>query len=191
MIDLALSGYAERPACPPAFPYNRNAAVAYAHKWAYQRNPAYYNYDKLGGDCTNFASQCVFAGSGVMNSTPVYGWFYFNSNQKAPAWTGVPYFYNFMTRAKYSFLPRGKCSPGPFGVESGMEDVLPGDLVQLNFNGEEFGHTPVIVSIGNPPSLANILVAAHTYDADNKPLAAYDVLSMRFIHILGVYQKIK
>jgi hypothetical protein len=36
--------------------YDRSAAVAYAHKWAYSRNPAYYNYDKLGGDCTNFAS---------------------------------------------------------------------------------------------------------------------------------------
>ena len=48
-------------------PYNRLAAVQYAHKWAYGRNPAFYDYEQIGGDCTNFASQCVYAGSGIMN----------------------------------------------------------------------------------------------------------------------------
>ena len=38
--------------------YDRGKAVAYAHKWAFGRNPAYYNFDKIGGDCTNFTSQC-------------------------------------------------------------------------------------------------------------------------------------
>ena len=70
--------------------YDRNAVVLYAHQWAYGRNPAFYDYEHLGGDCTNFASQCVFAGSGVMNFTPTFGWYYIDSNQKAPAWTGVP-----------------------------------------------------------------------------------------------------
>ena len=56
--------------------YDRNAVVLYAHQWAYGRNPAFYDYEHLGGDCTNFASQCVFAGSGVMNFTPTFGWYY-------------------------------------------------------------------------------------------------------------------
>ena len=30
-------------------PYNRNVAVAYARRWALDRNLAYYNFDKLGG----------------------------------------------------------------------------------------------------------------------------------------------
>ena len=50
--------------------YNRANAVAYAKKWAYGRNPKYYDFSDLGGDCTNFASQCIYAGSGVMNYTP-------------------------------------------------------------------------------------------------------------------------
>ena len=58
---------------PELLPYNREAAVAYAHRWAYFRNPAYFDYSGIGGDCTNFASQCVFAGAGVMNFTPTYG----------------------------------------------------------------------------------------------------------------------
>ena len=39
--------------------YDRAAAVLYAHRWAYGRNPAFYDYEELGGDCTNFASQCL------------------------------------------------------------------------------------------------------------------------------------
>ena len=30
-------------------PYDRAAAVAYAHKWAYGRNPAFYDYENIGG----------------------------------------------------------------------------------------------------------------------------------------------
>lgn len=79
-------------------PYDRAAAVRYAHIWAYGRNPRYYDYESIGGDCTNFASQCIYAGAGVMNDTPTFGWYYINANDKAPAWTGVEYLYNFLTR---------------------------------------------------------------------------------------------
>ena len=37
--------------------YDRDKVIEYAKKWAYSRNPQYYNYDGIGGDCTNFASQ--------------------------------------------------------------------------------------------------------------------------------------
>lgn len=47
--------------------YNRKKVLEYAQKWAYDRNPRYYNFDSIGGDCTSFASQCIFAGSNVMN----------------------------------------------------------------------------------------------------------------------------
>ena len=160
-------------------PYDRSAAIAYAHKWAYRRNPAYYDYEKLGGDCTNFASQCLYAGTGVMNFTPVFGWFYLNPNDKAPAWTGVPYFYNFLTREEQS--------PGPFGIRSNLRILMPGDFAQLRFSGDVFAHTPVVVEVGSPPSLNNILVAAHSQDADYRPLGTYVFQEIRFIHILGAW----
>ncbi len=47
--------------------YDRKKSTEYAKKWAYLRNPSYYDYDKIGGDCTNFVSQCIFAGSQHMN----------------------------------------------------------------------------------------------------------------------------
>lgn len=158
-------------------PYHRDVALRYAHRWAYRRNPAYYDYEKLGGDCTNYASQCLYAGTGVMNQTPTYGWYYFNANQKAPAWTGVPYFYRFITRKEIS--------PGPFGVETSLDGLEPGDFVQLRFQDGNFGHTPVVVAMGSPPTLANTLVAAHSYDTDWRPLSTYFFQEIRFLHILG------
>lgn len=43
--------------------YDRQAAFEYAKKWAFRRNPRYYNFEKIGGDRTNFASQCIYAGA--------------------------------------------------------------------------------------------------------------------------------
>lgn len=157
--------------------YDRKAAVLYAHQWAYGRNPAYYDYEELGGDCTNFASQCIFAGSGVMNFTPTFGWYYIDANQKAPAWTGVMYLWNFLTRKGVSV--------GPVGEPCRLEDLRPGDIVQLSFKGEDFQHSPVVVSTGRIPTLENTLVAAHSYDADNRPLSTYEFRDIRYLHITG------
>ncbi|ABN51320.1 MAG TPA: amidase [Hungateiclostridium thermocellum] len=159
-------------------PYNRVKAVEYAHKWAFGRNPKYFNFDKLGGDCTNFASQVLFAGSNVMNYTPVYGWYYIDANRRSPSWTGVNYLYNFLVNNK---------GPGPYAEETDVKDIQPGDIIQLSFGGApHFDHSPVVVQVGSPASLRNILVAAHTYDRDYYPLTNYNWVNIRFIHILGV-----
>ena len=112
-----------------------------------------------------------------MNLTPDFGWYYINANRKAPAWTGVPYFYNFMTRTQES--------QGPVGIAASMDMLLPGDFVQLRFAYDTFGHTPIIVEIGSPPTLDNILVAAHSQDTDFRPLSSYFYQEIRFLHILG------
>jgi len=124
--------------------------------WA--KIPKYFNFDKLGGDCTNFASQVLFAGSNVMNYTPVYGWYYIDANRRSPSWTGVNYLYNFLVNNK---------GPGPYAEETDVKDIQPGDIIQLSFGGApHFDHSPVVVQVGSPASLRNILVAAHTYDRD-------------------------
>ena len=159
-------------------PYHRHMAVQYAHAWAYGRNPQFYDYEELGGDCTNFATQCLYAGSGVMNFTPTFGWYYLNANEKAPAWTGVPYLWDFLTRTAESV--------GPVAVPCSLYELRPGDLVQLRFQGEAFQHTPVVVSVGVPGCLETILVAAHSADADNRPLSSYPFQELRCLHVLGV-----
>jgi hypothetical protein len=159
--------------------YDRAAAVAYAHRWAYRRNPQYLDFSNLGGDCTNFASQSILAGShGVMNFTPTYGWFYRTSSDRTASWTGVPYLYNFLT---------ANTGAGPFGSETDLAHMEPGDVVQLQITGDNYHHTPVVVKVlKENPGLEDILVAAHSYDADYRPLSTYDAQRMRFIHIEGV-----
>lgn len=169
------------PALPNGLrPYDREAAVRYAHQWAYGRNPAFYDYERIGGDCTNFASQCVYAGSGVMNYLKDFGWYYIDANNKAPAWTGVTYFYNFMTRSAQDV--------GPVAVSTGISELQLGDVVQLSFTGETWNHSPVVVKLLQTParSPGDVLIAAHSYDADNRPLDTYDYKGIRFLHIVGV-----
>ncbi len=154
-------------------PYNRIAAVAYALKWANARNPKYYAFDKIGGDCTNFVSQCVYAGSGVMNYTPTFGWYYISANDRAPAWTSVDFFYDFMT---------GNMNVGPFASVTDSENAVLGDVVQLGNSLGEFYHSLIITRKRGP----RIYVTAHSRDVLDEPLSRYNYDKIRFLHIEGV-----
>ena len=153
-------------------PYNRNAAVAYARKWALERNPAYYNFEKIGGDCTNFASQCIYAGAQTMNFTPVLGWYYRSSYDRTASWSGVEYLYQFLVNNQ---------GIGPYARVVLKRNAEPGDIVQLGTGDSSFYHSPVITAV-----TPTILVAAHTYDALDRPLSSYVYEIARFIHIEGV-----
>ena len=65
--------------------------------------------------------------------------------------------------------------------------LMPGDFIQLRFSNERYGHTPIIVEVGDPPAPDNILLAAHSQDADYRPLDTYLYQEIRLIHILGAY----
>ena len=152
--------------------YNRENVYQYAKKWAYSRNPKYYNYDPVGGDCTNFASQCIFAGALEMNYNKNTGWYYINGNNKSPSWTGVEFLHKFLTTNK------GK---GPFGEETTIDKLDIGDIIQLSFNGSNFAHSLVVVQNGT--NVNNTLIAAHTFDTFGKRVADYSYSKYRCIHI--------
>ena len=104
---------------------------------------------------------------------------YVDPNSKAPAWTGVQYLYQFLTRANSSV--------GPVAVDGPISAIRPGDLIQLSFDGMRFTHTPVVVSAPRAPSApGEILIAAHSYDSDNRPLDSYQFQAVRYLHIVGV-----
>lgn len=88
--------------------YDRNSAVAYARKWALSRNDKYYNYDNIGGDCTNFVSQSLYASGMKMNYSEL-GWYYKDANTKTPSWTGVDFLYKFLLNNKGLGPKRRKC----------------------------------------------------------------------------------
>ena len=157
--------------------YDRQKVIEYAKKWAFSRNPKYYNFDSVGGDCTSFASQCIFEGSNTMNYTKNIVWYYINGNSKSPSWSGVEFLYSFLINNK---------SIGPYGKEVSQNEIEIGDIAQLSFDGNKFEHTLVIVNIENKFTLSKIKIASHTFDSLNKAISEYLIQKIRFIHILGV-----
>ncbi len=157
--------------------YDRAHAVLYAKRWAIGRNPQYYDYEKIGGDCTNFVSQCLFAGSEKMNYARPLGWYYLSADNHSASWTGVEYLHAYLTR---------RSGTGPIGYPVSINAVQPGDLSQFAKSPGQYTHSQIIVSVGNPPSLKNIRVCAHSIDSINRPLSTYSFAEIRFVHIAHV-----
>ncbi len=156
--------------------YIRTQAVEYARKWAYGRNPEYYNFDSVGGDCTNFVSQCLYQGSKVMNYDK-YGWYYKNGNNKSASWTGVEYLYKFL-------LNNNRI--GPYAEEASIQTIEIGDVIQLSFDGNTFVHSLLVIHKDNNATLENTLIASHTFDNFGKSVSLYNFKKIRYIHIKGV-----
>ena len=153
--------------------YEREKALIYAERYAFSQNPIFGDFRQIGGNCTNFVSQCIYAGSCKMNYTKTFGWYYISLEERAPAWTGVEFFYNFMTQNQ---------GVGPFGKEAEREECEIGDAIQLGRENEGYYHTLIIVGFEED----DILVAAQTDDALRRPLSTYNYDFARFIKILGV-----
>ena len=153
--------------------YEREKAVLYAERYAFSQNPVFGNFRGIGGNCTNFVSQCVYAGSCKMNYTQTFGWYYISLDERAPAWTGVDFFYNFITQNQ---------GVGPFGKETDPTECEIGDVIQLGRDEDGYYHTLIIVGFEDD----DILVAAQTDDAFRRPLSTYNYDFLRFIKILGV-----
>lgn len=152
--------------------YDRQAAAEYAEKWAFSRNPEYMNFDGIGGDCTNFVSQCLYAGGCVMNYTKDTGWYYNSPNDRAAAWSGARYLNKFLLNNN---------SIGPHAEVRPFTDLLIGDIIQLH-NGMQFYHTLFITGFdGTMP-----LVAAHTDDSYMRPLTTYYYVAAQGLHITEI-----
>lgn len=100
--------------------YDRDAAVSYANDWAEDANPKYTNYIDQGGDCTNFVSQCLYAGGMSKSST----W-----KPNSSAWIDAKYFRNYWKDKDYDY----RC----YSVSTALHEwdtiyslLWPGDIVQ-------------------------------------------------------------
>ena len=154
-------------------PYLRERAVIYAKRYAFGQNPIFGNFRGIGGNCTNFVSQSIYAGSCVMNYTPTFGWYYVSLDDRSPSWTGVQFFYNFITE---------NMGVGPYGRSASLDEIEIGDVILRGSGEEGFYHTLLVVGFeGEDP-----LVAAQTNDAYGRPLSTYEYDFARYIKILGV-----
>ena len=162
-------------------PYNRARAVEYAKRWALDRNPLFIDFTGRGGNCTNFISQAVLAGSCTMNYTKDFGWYYISPEERAPAWSGVEYFYDFMTGAPDFASQNG--GVGPYATVIPMEEAQLGDVIQYANRAGDWYHTVMITGFDGE----EILVSAHSDDALDRPLSSYtNAVTKRFLRIEGV-----
>lgn len=85
-------------------------------------------------------------------------------------------------------MTRGGASIGPVAEEASISQIELGDVVQMSFDGTDWNHSPIVVGFLRRPVLrpADVLVAAHSYDAFNRPLSTYDYKGIRFLHFVGV-----
>jgi hypothetical protein len=158
-------------------PYNRQSALAYARQWALGRNPAYLDFTNIGGDCTNFVSQVLYAGQSIMNYSPTFGWFYINGNRKSPSWTGVPFLHDFLVSNQ---------GTGPFALETDYHELEPGDVIQYGFYQKgSFQHSVIVTDIKKPAALDRVFFASHDTNFLDQKLTYYDWVDIRFLHIMG------
>jgi hypothetical protein len=153
--------------------YNRISAVEYAKHWALARNPSYFDFSGYGGDCTNFISQCLYAGSSVMNYTPTFGWYYISSYDRAPSWTGVNFLYDFLVN---------NIGVSVYATITNSSNIELGDVIQLGDAAARFYHSLLVSGFTNN----DILICTHTNDSYMRPLSSYHYATIRYLHIEGV-----
>jgi len=165
--------------------YDREAAVAYAKRWALGRNPEYKDYENWGGDCTNFISQCIRAGNIPLDhsgNSPINKWYWYSDKERTPTWTASEPFYKYITGNN----KEGTENYGIYAVEVDYNQLEIGDIVQLTYEGRAYHNMIISEVILEGDYLIDYLVCQHTYDLLNYPLSLKEG-DKRYIKILGYY----
>ncbi|WP_100488979.1 amidase domain-containing protein [Sporolactobacillus pectinivorans] len=156
--------------------YDRLNAVRYAELWWNRRNPV---FPKVENDCTNFISQCLFAGHIPMWGQPVRGrgWWYERTNWSF-SWA--------VANNLRWYLSRHGNVIGAVEVDS-AEKLVPGDVICYDFEGDGHWNHNTMVTALDPSGWP--LVNAHTYDARSRSWsytdspAWTDKIQYKFFHI--------
>ena len=135
--------------------YNRAAAVAYAERWWNSHNPKFPYFAE--DDCTNFISQCLFAGGAPMRGQPnrSRGW-WLSSNSWSFSWSTPHGLRWYLAGSTVGLQATQVDSPSK---------LLLGDLIFYDFQGDgRFDHSTIVTNIQNGEPYVN----AHTNNSRNR-----------------------
>ncbi|MGN7456646.1 amidase domain-containing protein [Paenibacillus pasadenensis] len=162
--------------------YRRELVAAYADQWWNEPNPAYEEFEV---NCTNYVSQCVFAGEAPMNYTGKResGWWYKGrtggQEQWSYSWAVSNAFQLYLSFPRSSGM---RATP----VESAAELEL-GDVITYDWNGDgRFQHTTVVTAFdgdGMPLVNANTVPSRHRYWDYKDSYAWTEQTRYRFYHL--------
>lgn len=140
--------------------YNRMKVKQYADNWWKEFNPQYLQFEV---DCTNYVSQCLFAGNAPMNYTGrrERGWWYKGRQQHQELWS-----YSWaVSHSLTSLLGASKLGLRAERVETPLELTI-GDVITYDWEGDgRFTHSVIVTALdfaGNP------LVNAHTTESKHR-----------------------
>jgi|SRR5699024_9402362 len=131
------------------FVYDRQRAINYAEKWWNSYNP---DFPKFSVDCTNYVSQCLYAGGAPMRGYPNRsdGW-WIRGDTWSFSWS--------VSHSLYWYLKTSTTGLQAAEVEDAKE-LYPGDVICYDFQGDgRWDHSTIVVGYdrnGEP------LVNAHT-----------------------------
>lgn len=157
------------------YTYSGSRGAAYANKYVENRNTSFYD---AGLDCTNFVSQCIWAGYGgwmptmddstmvsnITSKVRMTSTWYGGQGGGSPAWEQVDKLWDYVV---------GNTGNGPkaYGYNSGghYSEILPidicvGDVLQKSSNGSDYTHSMYVISTvgGSDPLYSEIVIAQHT-----------------------------
>ena len=151
--------------------YNINEAVKYALKYALEINPKFWNYEQWGGDCTNYVSQCLYAGGIPFDTAGIdvrYHWYWYNDTNRTPSWTAADSLKFYMENNNVD--QDGSPSLGLKAIQVGLEQLLRGDLVQLLDHRNKAYHSMIVTGyLVQGEKVVDYLVSQHSgYDPDDE-----------------------
>lgn len=180
------------------YSYNHNSAAMYSNQYTTSTganaksyyNPNFEDYTGRGGDCMNFASQCMFAGFGGSDDEPInttaipmdhqgagyYDYWY----KDFGTWRGTLSFQAYCDKVNHNlgkpvptennlYVDMYTTGPGSAGIYN-YANRLPGSVVFVYDGEDAYGHAMVIGKVTGSAS-SQIFVSAHTTDVKLQPLS--------------------
>ncbi|GFN31139.1 amidase domain-containing protein [Paenibacillus xylaniclasticus] len=162
--------------------YRRDLAAAYADRWWNEGNPAYELFEV---NCTNYVSQCIFAGHAPMNYTGKRdsGWWYQGRNGGREMWS-----YSWaVANALQSYLASGRKNGLRATIVESADQLQLGDVICYDWNGDyRYQHTTIVTAFdvgGMPLVNANTVASRHRYWDYKDSYAWTEKTRYRFFHI--------
>lgn len=194
-------GESDIPGMQPltAASYNASDAVRYAERLVYAGSSRFF-YKVVGNNCTNFVSQCLWAGYGgyatdfsvmadrMNRRYQMTSEWYAGSGGGSPAWENVTNLWDYIMKSKSTGptatgLNNGAVYTKLFVGSSPQKAIKPGNVLQFRNGGTgNYTHSVIVYTVPSTPSdmqteLNQITIAQNTEDVIGRPL--WDVINYK------------
>ncbi len=165
--------------------YNRQQVVTYADKWWNSYNPSFQTFEV---DCTNYVSQCLYAGDALMTyGGRGSGWWYKGIGSKSANWS---YSWSVAHSLRW-YLKNSRKGLTAIEVSSPLELTI-GDVICYDFDGDgNWQHNTIVTEIdynGMPLVNAHTVNSKRRYWSYRDSYAWTSKTTYAFFHISDFFQ---